>query len=105
MYYLLILTPLDFLEVKWLNSHIFMSYVNARTWVKFNGSMNANYIEEECALHLFERLVNLFCLFTMMVKHVHIFTRLIKHFHLFRMMVKHVHLFRILVKPYTNVRG
>ena len=41
------LTPLDFLEVKWLNSHIFMSYVDARTWVKFDESMDENYLEEE----------------------------------------------------------
>ena len=41
------LTPLDFLEVKWLNSHIFMSYVDARTYVNFSGSMDENYLEEE----------------------------------------------------------
>ena len=41
------LTPCDFLEVKWLNSHIFMRYVDAMTYVKFNGSMDANYLEGE----------------------------------------------------------
>ena len=29
--FIMSLTPLDFLEVKWLNSHFFMSYVDART--------------------------------------------------------------------------
>ena len=41
------LTPFDFLEVKLLNSHIFMSYVDARTLVKFNWSMVASYLEGE----------------------------------------------------------
>ena len=39
--------PLDFFEVKCLNSHIFMSYVDAMNLVKFNGSMDAKYLEEE----------------------------------------------------------
>ena len=43
--YIMRLTPFDFQEVKWLNSNIFMSYVHAITWVKFNGSMNGNYLE------------------------------------------------------------
>ena len=41
------LTPLDFVKVKWLNSDTFMSYVDARTWVKFIGSMFANYLDKE----------------------------------------------------------
>ena len=41
------LTPFDFMEVKWMNSHIFMIYVDAKTWVKFNWSMDANYLEGE----------------------------------------------------------
>ena len=41
------LTPLDFFEVKWLNSHIFMSYMDVRTYTKFNGSMDANYQDRE----------------------------------------------------------
>ena len=45
--YIMRLTTFDFLEVKWLNSHIFMSYVDARTYEKFNGSMDANYLEGE----------------------------------------------------------
>ena len=39
--YIMRLTPFDFHEVKWLNSYIFMRYVDARTCVKFNGSMYA----------------------------------------------------------------
>ena len=45
--YIMRLSPFDFLEVNWLNSHIFMSYVDARTLVKFNRSMDANYLERE----------------------------------------------------------
>ena len=30
-HYIMTLTLFDFLEVKWLNSHIFMSYMDART--------------------------------------------------------------------------
>ena len=59
------LIPVDSLEVKWLNSHTYMSYVTARTLVKFNGSMDTNYLEgeeEKWVLHLFRRLVNLFYL-------------------------------------------
>ena len=37
--YIMRLTPFDYLEVKCLTSHIFMSYVDARTEVKFNGSL------------------------------------------------------------------
>ena len=43
--YIMRLTPLDFLEIKWLNSHIFKSHVDVRTEVKFNGSMDTNYLE------------------------------------------------------------
>ena len=39
--------PFDLLEVKWLNSHIFMSYVDARTYVMFNWSVDAKYLERE----------------------------------------------------------
>ena len=52
------LTPLDFLEVKWSNFDICMSYVDARTKVKFNGSMDTNYLEGEELneySHLFRR--------------------------------------------------
>ena len=45
--YIMRLTPLDFLEVKWLISHNFMSYLDTRTSVKFNGSTDENYLEEE----------------------------------------------------------
>ena len=45
--YIMRLTPFDFLEVKRSNSHIFMSYVDTRTWVYFNGSVDANYLEVE----------------------------------------------------------
>ena len=45
--YIMRLNLFDFLEVKWLNTHIFMSYVHVRTLEKFNGSMNANYIKGE----------------------------------------------------------
>ena len=44
-YYIMRLTLFDFLEVKWLNSHIFMSYADARTEVKFNWSMDEDYLE------------------------------------------------------------
>ena len=30
-HYIMRLTPFDFLQVKWLNSHILMTYVDART--------------------------------------------------------------------------
>ena len=40
-------TPLDFLEVKWLNSLSFMSYMDVRTKVKLNGSMDVSYLEGE----------------------------------------------------------
>ena len=45
--YIIRLTLFDILEVKWLNSHIFVRYVNAWTWVNFNGTMNSNYLEGE----------------------------------------------------------
>ena len=45
--YIIRLISFNFLEVKILNYHIFMSYVDARTCVKFNGSMYANYLEGE----------------------------------------------------------
>ena len=45
--YIMRLTPLEFLEVKRLGSHIFMSYVDVRTLVNFNGSVDTNYLEEE----------------------------------------------------------
>ena len=45
--YIIRLTLFDFLKVKWLNSHIFMSYVDARIQVKFDGSMDENYLEGE----------------------------------------------------------
>ena len=41
------LNSLNLLEVKWLNSHIFMSYVDASTQVKLNGSIDVKYLEEE----------------------------------------------------------
>ena len=41
------LNSLDFLEVKLLNSHIFMSYVDARTYVKCNERMDENYPKRE----------------------------------------------------------
>ena len=37
--YIMRLTPFDYLEVKCLPSHIFMSYVDARTKLKFNSSL------------------------------------------------------------------
>ena len=43
-YYIMRLTPFDFLEVKWLNSYIFMSYADARTKVKFNWRMDAKFL-------------------------------------------------------------
>ena len=46
-HYIMRLTRFDFLEVKWLNSDIFMNYVDARTYVKFNWTMGANYVEGE----------------------------------------------------------
>ena len=30
-----------------LNSHIFMSYVDSKTYMTFNGSIDANYVEGE----------------------------------------------------------
>ena len=39
------INPGDFLEVKWLISHILMSYIDTRTSVKFNGSMDAKSLE------------------------------------------------------------
>ena len=45
--YIITLIPFDFLEVKWLNSHIFMRYVDARTYVKFNENMDANHRKEK----------------------------------------------------------
>ena len=54
--------------------HIFMSYTNARTWVKFNGLMDVNYPkgEEENDYTLSRKLVNLFCIFKNLVKPFHL---------------------------------
>ena len=45
--YIMRLTPFEFLEVKWLNFYIFMSYVDTMTKVKFNESVDTNYLEGE----------------------------------------------------------
>ena len=45
--YTMRLTPFDVLEYKWLNSQIFMSYMDIRTQVNFNGSMDANSSKEK----------------------------------------------------------
>ena len=45
--YIMTLIPFDLLEVKWLNSHIFMSYMDARTEVKCNESMDTNFLDGE----------------------------------------------------------
>ena len=81
--YVMRLTPFDFLEVKCLNFYIFMSYVDARTYVMFNRSMDANYLdgEEENGHHLFRRMVKPFHLFRRLVKSFHIFRRSVKPFH------------------------
>ena len=39
--------PISFFGIQMVEFHIFMSYTNARTWVKFNGLMDVNYPEGE----------------------------------------------------------
>ena len=99
--YIIKLIHLDILEVKWLSSHIVMSYV------EFNRSIDTNYLEGEkrkWVFHLFRRLVNLFHLYRRLVKPFHLFRRIFKIFHLFKRLVKPFHLFRRSVKPFHLFR-
>ena len=86
----------------------FMSYVDVTTKVKFNGSIDINYLEGEqkkWVLQIFRRLVNLFHLFRRLVKTFDLFRWMVKHLRLFRRLVKSFYLFRRMVKPFYLFKG
>ena len=102
-HYIMRLTPFDFLELKWLNSHIFMSFLDARNFGEFqleHGCKLSRRRRIKWVLNLFRRLVNLFYLFRRLVNIFYLFRRLIKPFHFFKRMVEPFHLFRRSIKPF-----
>ena len=84
-YYIMRLTPFDFLEVKWLNSHIFYDLCGCKDL----GEVQLEHVYKlsrrkriKWLLYLFRRLINFFYLFRRLVKPFNLSRRIFKHFHL-----------------------